>query len=69
MYIFNVSVCVDELVFYSVYLVLAYHRYTNAHIGPWWVGTQLDIFPTSQQSNRCKIYWKNLKNKIVMIIA
>ena len=31
--------------------VLVYHRYTNANIVPWSVGTQIIIFPTIKNSN------------------
>ena len=48
MYISNIDVCVNELVF-SVYSALVYHLYTNPNIGPWGVGTRLQIFPTSKQ--------------------
>ena len=33
MYVLNFYICVNELVFPSVYSVLVYHGYTNANIG------------------------------------
>ena len=32
-------------------LMLIYIRWTNANIGPWWVETQLNIFPASKYTN------------------
>ena len=51
MYTLNVSLCVNELVFPFVLLVLVYHGYTNADIGPCWVGTELNIYTTYKQTN------------------
>ena len=52
MYIIDVSVCVNELVFPSIYSVLVDHGYINANISPWWVVTQLNILLTTKQSNK-----------------
>ena len=53
-----------------------YHRYTYAYIGPWWVGTWLDIFLSAKYTNKtidngflavCK--WRRFitsKNKITV---
>ena len=37
MYVENVSVCVNELVFISVYSISVYDGYINANIDLWWV--------------------------------
>ena len=42
-------------VFPSVYSMLVYQRYTNTNIGPWWMETQQNIFPTTKHSNSMKI--------------
>ena len=41
----------DYLVFSSIYSVFVYHGYTKVNISPWWLGTWLNIFPTSKQPN------------------
>ena len=40
--------CVFVLVFLLLSSVSVYHGYTSADIGPNWVGTWLNIFPTSK---------------------
>ena len=62
--------CENHLVFPSVYLVLVYHKYTNATIGPWWVRTQLNVFSTSKQPNTWNWFCilSKVDGRFVMII-
>ena len=50
--------CVPKcIVFYFLPLcsVIVYQVYTLANIGPWWMGTQLNIFLCIKQTNSCLI--------------
>ena len=40
--------------------MLVYHKYTNANIGIWWVGTQLNIFSNSKQPNNGRVAKKSV---------
>ena len=45
--------------------VFVYHGYTNANIGPLWVGTWLNIFPKPKQPNRSIIDCSYNRNPMV----
>ena len=58
----NVLVCVYEFItsFFPFSFVLVYHWYTNTNIDFWWVGTWLNITPSTKHLNSMNAYPKYL---------
>ena len=67
-YILNVSVFVNELVFPSVYSVFLNHGFTNSNRGLWWVRTQENIpLPPSNPGRRLHSAMANILNCDILV--